>query len=75
METAGYLPGEEISLAVDAASSEWMTAEGIYRTPKGQKTYTSENLAAYWEDLAGAGIPWFPWRTAWRRTTGRGGVS
>ena len=36
VETAGYLPGEEISLAVDAASSEWMTAEGIYRTPKGQ---------------------------------------
>ncbi len=82
VETAGYLPGEEISLAVDAASSEWMTAEGIYRTPKGQKTYTSENLAAYWEDLAGryplvsledgmAEDDWTGWRILTQRLGGR----
>lgn len=49
VEEAGYLPGGEISLAIDAAASEWMTPEGRYRTPKGKREYTSDELAAYWE--------------------------
>lgn len=49
---AGYRPGDEVALALDAAASEWME-EGAehYRTPKGGKTYTREQLAEYWMDL------------------------
>ncbi len=50
---AGYRPGEELALALDAAASEWAKDGGVYRTPKGGRVYTREELAAYWEELAG----------------------
>lgn len=50
---AGYTPGDQIALALDAAASEWMEeGEDLYRTPKGQKTYTRRQLAEYWAGLA-----------------------
>lgn len=51
VEKAGYTPGTEISLAIDAAASEWYTENGQYRTPKGNRMYTSEDLAEYWKKL------------------------
>ena len=51
---AGYRPGEEVALALDAAASEWKKeSEEDYRTPKGGKTRNREELCAYWEDLVG----------------------
>lgn len=50
---AGYRPGEEIVLGLDAAASEWMKEGGIYRTPKGGRVFDREELCSYWEGLAG----------------------
>ena len=49
---AGYRPGEEIALALDAAVSEWAGADGVYRTPKGGKRRSREELAGYWGEIA-----------------------
>lgn len=49
---AGYKPGEEFVLAIDAASSEWKAeAQGRYRLPKSGRQLTSEELVAHWKDL------------------------
>ena len=51
---AGYRPGDEAALALDAAASEWMEpGEEVYRTPKGGKTYTRDQLVDYWAGLMG----------------------
>ena len=49
---AGYRPGEEIALALDAAASEWMQEGEVYQTPKGGRVYTREQLVDYWAGLA-----------------------
>ena len=49
---AGYRTGEEMALALDAAASEWAQEGGVYRTPKGGKVYTREQLVDYWAGLA-----------------------
>ena len=46
IERAGYKAGEEISLALDVASSEWYEG-GAYRLPKRGITMTADELAAY----------------------------
>lgn len=50
---AGFRPGEDFRLAMDAAASEWKSPEGVghYRLPKSGKCYTSDSLIAHWEDL------------------------
>lgn len=49
---AGYTPGDQVALALDAAASGWMEeGKEIYLTPKGGKTYTREQLAEYWAGL------------------------
>lgn len=52
---AGFRPGEDFRLAMDAAASEWKSPEGVghYRLPKSGKCYTSDTLIAHWEDLIG----------------------
>lgn len=50
---AGYRPGDEVALALDAAASEWMQEGEVYRTPKGGRVYTREELVEYWAGLAG----------------------
>lgn len=52
VSAAGFVPGQDISLAIDAAASEWQTESGAYLTPKGQVQYTKEELVAYWRRLA-----------------------
>ena len=50
IERAGYKAGEEISLALDVASSEWYEG-GAYRLPKRGITMTADELAAYVMEL------------------------
>ena len=53
IETAGYKPGEDFVLAIDAAASEWKSEKGIgfYHQPKSGKEFTSDGLIAHWESL------------------------
>lgn len=50
IKEAGYTPGTDFVLAIDAASSEWK-AESGYFLPKSQKSYTSDELISFWADL------------------------
>jgi enolase len=51
VKEAGYKPGEDFVLAMDAASSEWKgSKKGEYVLPK-CKTFTSEELIAHWKGL------------------------
>lgn len=50
IETAGYRPGVDFMLAIDAASSEWKSEAG-YLLPKHRTAYTSIELIHYWETL------------------------
>ena len=51
---AGYEPGKDFVLAMDAASSEWKGAQkGEYVLPKCKKRFTSQELVAHWKDLVG----------------------
>ncbi len=54
IEDAGYVPGKDFVLAMDAASSEWKSKEGKigeYDLPKCGKHYTSEGLIEHWAKL------------------------
>ena len=54
VERAGYKPGEDFVLAMDAASSEWKSGrKGEYLLPKNGKHFTSEELIAHWKQLCG----------------------
>jgi enolase len=50
ISAAGYEPGTDFVLAVDAASSEWAVSDG-YTLPKHKTHYTTDELIAYWQDL------------------------
>jgi enolase len=54
MEKAGYKPGEEVFIAMDAASSEFYDKEtGLYTFKKSSgKQLSSAEMAAYWNDWA-----------------------
>ncbi len=47
---AGYEPGRDVALAIDAAASEWK-AESGYKMPKTGLTYTTDELVAFWAQL------------------------
>lgn len=53
IKDAGYKPGEDFVLAMDAAASEWKSekGKGYYHQPKSGKEYTSDELIAHWESL------------------------
>ena len=51
IEKAGYRPGLDFKIALDAASSEWVESDGKYKMPKSQITRTREEMAEYWENL------------------------
>lgn len=52
VKAAGYEPGKDFMLAMDAASSEWKgSKKGEYILPKAGTTYTSEELISHWEKL------------------------
>ena len=53
IERAGYLPGEDFMIAIDAASSEWYDEEeGIYRLPKAGKVLNRKQMVQLWQRLA-----------------------
>lgn len=50
IKTAGYEPGRDIALAIDAAASEWKAASG-YHLPKTGLNYTTDELVEFWVKL------------------------
>ena len=53
IKAAGYEPGKDFMIAMDAASSEWKSekGKGFYHQPKSGKDFTSDELIAHWESL------------------------
>ena len=53
VKAAGFEPGKDFMIAMDAASSEWKSEKGIgyYKQPKSGKEFTSDELIAHWESL------------------------
>ncbi|MBQ6735226.1 MAG: phosphopyruvate hydratase [Lachnospiraceae bacterium] len=52
IKKAGYKPGKDFMIAMDAASSEWKgKKKGEYILPKAKKKFTSDSLIKYWADL------------------------
>lgn len=52
VKNAGYEPGRDFKIAMDAASSEWKgSKKGEYVQPKSGKKFTSDELIAHWESL------------------------
>lgn len=52
VEKAGYKPGEDFMIAMDAAASEWKGGKkGEYVLPKAGTKFTSGELIAHWEKL------------------------
>ena len=52
VKKAGYEPGSDFRIAMDAASSEWKTGKvGEYKLPKAGTVYTSGQLIEHWKKL------------------------
>jgi len=51
VEKAGFKPGEQFMIAIDAASSEWYQEDGTYFLPKAKKKMTKQQLVNYWKTL------------------------
>ena len=50
IEKAGYIPGEDFMIAIDAASSEWYDAElDAYKLPKAGKVLSRQQLVKLWQ--------------------------
>ncbi|CAN5143612.1 phosphopyruvate hydratase [soil metagenome] len=52
VESAGYAPGEDVAIALDPATSEIHSA-GVYRLEHEGRDLSPEEMAAYWEEMAG----------------------
>ena len=52
IEAAGWRPGEDVCLAMDAAASEWAAEDG-YIQPKSGRSFRSAELIEYYGALAG----------------------
>jgi enolase len=53
VEAAGFVPGKDFMIAIDAASSEWYNEEtGCYDLPKAKKTMTKQQLVNMWKKFA-----------------------
>ncbi len=53
VKKAGYEPGKDFRIAMDAASSEWKSekGKGFYHLPKANIDYTAEELVEHWAEL------------------------
>ena len=50
IEKAGYKPGEDFMIAIDAASSEWYDEDaGLYHLPKSGKKLNRNQMVAMWK--------------------------
>lgn len=53
IEKAGYKPGKDFVLAIDAAASEWKGDKpGTYKQPKQGTEFTTDQLIEHWAKLA-----------------------
>jgi len=52
IEAAGHTPGESVAIALDPAASE-IHSDGVYRLEHEGRDLSSEEMAAYWQDMAG----------------------
>ena len=53
IEKAGYKPGEDFRIAIDAASSEWYEeSDGCYHLPKRGTVMTKEQMVEMWTDFS-----------------------
>ena len=53
IQRAGYVPGEDFMIAIDAASSEWFEEEsGMYHLPKSGKVLSRQQMVAMWKRLS-----------------------
>lgn len=50
IKVAGYEPGRDVALAIDAAASEWKADSG-YKMPKTGLTFSTDELVTFWEGL------------------------
>ena len=53
IKKAGFEPGKDFMIAMDAAASEWKSekGKGFYHQPKSGKDFTTDELIAHWESL------------------------
>ena len=53
VKNAGYEPGRDFRIAMDAASSEWKSekGKGFYKLPKAGTEFTSAELIEHWKKL------------------------
>ena len=53
IRNAGYEPGKDFVLAMDAAASEWKSekGKGYYHQPKSGKDFTTDEMIAHWKSL------------------------
>lgn len=53
IEKAGYVPGEDFMIALDAASSEWYDEKiDAYRLPKAGRVLSREQMVKMWQEFA-----------------------
>ncbi len=52
VEASGLKPGEDVSVALDIAASEWAQADGSYHLPKAKKVYTPQQLVRRYRYLS-----------------------
>jgi enolase len=52
IRAAGYVPGDQVAIALDPAASE-LYHDGVYRLEHEGRTLTADELASYWAELAG----------------------
>lgn len=51
IKKAGYKPGKDIKIAIDAAASEWHKGVNKYQLPKSKQKYTTDELITFWSEL------------------------
>ena len=51
IKKAGYEADKDFKIAIDAAASEWATADGGYVLPKAGLSFTKDELINYWVNL------------------------
>lgn len=52
VKNAGYEPGKDFMIAMDAAASEWKgEGKGLYKLPKAGTKFSSEELITHWKNL------------------------
>jgi enolase len=51
IQAAGYVPGEDVAIALDPATSE-IYSDGVYNLEHEGRTLSSDEMASYWAELA-----------------------